>query len=112
MELSSEQKKQSVLYCHTCGTKANANATVCANCGTKLGSPASTSETTDSLSSLSQTDESKTSRIVYYRPRGIKGNFKLGIILGLLPTETVQVFRFYPVGGVFQDSTYTPVVNP
>lgn len=96
MELSSEKKKQSVLYCHKCGTKATANVTVCANCGTKLGNSTSTIETTGSFASLTEEkDESNNSRIVYFRPRGVEGNYKLGVILGLLPTEKAEIWRYY-----------------
>ena len=31
--------------------------------------------------------------IVYFRPRGVQGNYKLGVILGLLPTESATIYQ-------------------
>ncbi len=38
--------------------------------------------------------------IAYYRPRSIQGNYKVGILLDLGPTELAKVFRWVGTGGM------------
>lgn len=89
------------IFCHICGTQADTTLKSCPNCGTILATNELSERANNlALSSTAKSDEtakdeSENSRIIYFRPRGIQANYKVGIILGLLPTESVEIQRLY-----------------